>query len=198
VRAGEPLLEGPLVPHDILDISGEEALQDYLLNEIQKVYRAQNVRINDKHIEIIVKQMMNKVRIEDPGDTPFLPTDAVPKPTFNRVNQDVIAAGGKPATSKPLLQGVARASLSSESVVAAASFQETTKVLTDAALAGRKDTLRGLKENVLIGRMIPAGTGYPGLRNAQVRIDEDSLPQEEAPESPEDELSRDLEKALNS
>ncbi len=197
VRAGEALLDGPLVPHDILDISGEDALQDYLLTEIQRVYRAQNVRINDKHIEIIVKQMMNKVRVEDPGDTSFLPTDAVPKATFHKVNQEVMAQGGKPASSKPLLQGVARASLSSESVVAAASFQETTKVLTDAALAGRQDSLRGLKENVLIGRMIPAGTGYPELRRAQVRIAEDALPQEEPPESPEDELSRDLEKALH-
>ncbi len=116
---------------------------------------------------------------------------------FNRVNQQVMAKGGKPATCTPLLQGVARASLSSESVIAAASFQETTKVLTDAALAGRVDPLRGLKENVLIGRMIPAGTGYPPLRESIVRVDEASLPPKVVEESPEDDLSRDLEKALS-
>ncbi len=198
VHAGEPLLEGPLVPHDILNISGEEALQNYLLNEIQKVYRAQNVRINDKHIEIIIKQMMNKVEIEDPGDTNFLPTDPVSKTILKKVNKEMQKTGRKPATFKPLLQGVARASLSAESVVAAASFQETTKVLTNAALAGRNDNLRGLKENVLIGRMIPAGTGFPALRNSQVRIDESALPPEDAAENPEDELNLDLENALNS
>jgi DNA-directed RNA polymerase subunit beta' len=192
VRAGEPLVDGPLVPHDILRVSGEEALQTYLLNEVQKVYRAQNVRINDKHIEIMIRQMMNKVRIEDPGDTGFLPTDAVSKPTYHRVNQKVIAQNGKPASSTPLLQGIARASLSSDSVVAAASFQETTRVLTDAAMAGRRDFLRGLKENVLIGRMIPAGTGARPLRGAQVRIPEGVVPPgiEEEVEQPEDELAQ--------
>jgi DNA-directed RNA polymerase subunit beta' len=198
VRAGEPLLEGPLVPHDILRISGEEALQFYLLNEVQKVYRAQNVRINDKHVEILVRQMMGKVRIEDPGDTAMLITDAVSRAKFNKMNMDAIAKGGKPATCTPLLQGVARASLSAESVIAAASFQETTKVLTDAALASRRDMLRGLKENVAIGRMIPAGTGAPYLRRAQVCLSEEAVVAEEPEISPEDELSRDLEKALNS
>ncbi|MDR1534836.1 MAG: DNA-directed RNA polymerase subunit beta' [Planctomycetota bacterium] len=169
VKSGEPLVEGPLVPHDILAISGEEALQAYLLLEIQKVYRAQNVRINDKHIEIIIRQMMNKVKIEDPGDTPLLLTDAVSKTLINKVNHDVTAKGGRPAQFVGVLQGVARASLSSESVVAAASFQETTRVLTDAAIAGRRDSLRGLKENVLIGRMIPAGTGFPQLRKSNIR-----------------------------
>lgn len=195
VKAGEPLVEGPLVPHDILAISGEEALQNYLLGEIQKVYRAQNVRINDKHIEIIIRQMMNKVKIEDPGDTQLLLTDAVSKSLINKVNRDVVAKGGRPAQYVGVLQGVARASLSSESVVAAASFQETTRVLTDAAMAGRRDSLRGLKENVLIGRMIPAGTGFPQLRKANIRTQ--PLPESVAVAvAPEDEIGKDAENFL--
>ncbi|MCX7934236.1 MAG: DNA-directed RNA polymerase subunit beta', partial [Planctomycetota bacterium] len=196
VRAGEPLVEGPLVPHDILAINGEEAVQNYLLEEIQKVYRAQNVRINDKHIEIIIRKMMNKVRIDEPGDTPFLPTDAVPKPVFRRVNAEVLAQGGRPATCTPLLLGVARASLSSDSLIAAASFQETTRVLTDAALAGRRDYLRALKENVLIGRMIPAGTGFPPVRRGQLRIKDEALAGQTWEETPEDEIIRDPENVL--
>ncbi|MCD8350260.1 MAG: DNA-directed RNA polymerase subunit beta' [Planctomycetaceae bacterium] len=197
VKSGEPLVEGPLVPHDILAISGEEALQNYLLGEIQKVYRAQNVRINDKHIEIIIRQMMNKVKIEDPGDTQLLLTDAVSKSLITKVNRDVVAKGGRPAQFVGVLQGVARASLSSESVVAAASFQETTRVLTDAAIAGRRDNLRGLKENVLIGRMIPAGTGFPQLRKSNIRTQ--PLPRQEMAEdlAPEDEIGADLENILN-
>ncbi|MDR2391432.1 MAG: DNA-directed RNA polymerase subunit beta' [Planctomycetota bacterium] len=197
VKSGEPLVEGPLVPHDILAISGEEALQNYLLGEIQKVYRAQNVRINDKHIEIIIRQMMNKVKIEDPGDTPLLLTDAVSKTMINKVNKDVQAKGKKPAQFVGILQGVARASLSSESVVAAASFQETTRVLTDAAIAGRRDNLRGLKENVLIGRMIPAGTGFPQLRRSNVRTQ--PLLRVEVPENvaPEEEIGRNHESDQN-
>jgi DNA-directed RNA polymerase subunit beta' len=197
VKSGEPLVEGPLVPHDILAISGEEALQNYLLGEIQKVYRAQNVRINDKHIEIIIRQMMNKVKIEDPGDTQLLLTDAVSKSLITKVNRDVTSKGGRPAQFVGVLQGVARASLSSESVVAAASFQETTRVLTDAAIAGRRDNLRGLKENVLIGRMIPAGTGFPQLRKSNIRTQ--PLPRPEASDSlaPEDEIGADLENILN-
>lgn len=198
VRAGEPLVEGPLVPHDILRINGEEALQEYLLNEIQKVYRAQNVPINDKHIEILIRQMMNKVKIEDPGDTEFLVTDAVSKAVFREANKRVLAQGKRPATCTPLLQGVARASLSSDSVIAAASFQETTKVLTDAAIAGRTDYLRGLKENVLIGRMIPAGTGSPILRNALLRVAEGVEPPQPAGKAGEDSFNQDLEKALQS
>ncbi len=197
VKSGEALVEGPLVPHDILAISGDEALQNYLLGEIQKVYRAQNVRINDKHIEIIIRQMMSKVKIEDPGDTQLLLTDAVSKSLITKVNRDVVAKGGRPAQYVGVLQGVARASLSSESVVAAASFQETTRVLTDAAIAGRRDSLRGLKENVLIGRMIPAGTGFPQLRKSNIRTQ--PLPRQEAGEdtAPEDEIGADLENILN-
>ncbi|MDR0362491.1 MAG: DNA-directed RNA polymerase subunit beta', partial [Planctomycetota bacterium] len=197
VKAGEPLVEGPLVPHDILAISGEEALQNYLLGEIQKVYRAQNVRINDKHIEIIIRQMMNKVKIEDPGDTQLLLTDAVSKSLINKVNRDVVAKGGRPAQFVGVLQGVARASLSSDSVVAAASFQETTRVLTDAAMAGRRDNLRGLKENVLIGRMIPAGTGFPQLRNSNIRTQPLPPSEAEAEVAPEDEIGKEMENMLN-
>ncbi len=198
VKSGEALVEGPLVPHDILAISGDDALQNYLLGEIQKVYRAQNVRINDKHIEIIIRQMMNKVKIEDPGDTQLLLTDAVSKSLITKVNRDVVSKGGRPAQYVGVLQGVARASLSSESVVAAASFQETTRVLTDAAIAGRRDSLRGLKENVLIGRMIPAGTGFPQLRKSNIRTQ--PLPRQDALDdlAPEDEIGADLENILNS
>jgi DNA-directed RNA polymerase subunit beta' len=194
VKAGEPLVEGPLVPQDILRISGEPALQDYLLGEIQNVYRAQNVRINDKHIEILIRQMMQKVRIIDPGETEFLPTDAVSKTTIDPINEEIKAKGGedaKPAQTEPLLQGIARASLSSDSVIAAASFQETTKVLTEAAIAGRRDPLRGLKENVIIGHIIPAGTGYPTYRLGQVRVSEDALAeQHDQVHLPEEDISR--------
>ncbi len=198
VRAGEALVEGPLVPHDILRINGEEALQEYLLGEVQKVYRAQNVPINDKHIEILIRQMMAKVKIIDPGDTEFLITDSVSKTRFKKENQRVMAAGGKPAQGESMLQGVARASLSADSMIAAASFQETTRVLTDAAISGKIDPLRGLKENVLIGRMIPAGTGAPHLRASHIRFaDGIELPQVEE-ENPEDDLSKDFEKTLHS
>lgn len=160
VRSGEALTEGPLVPHDILRISGEEAVQGYLLREVQAVYRSQNVTIDDKHIEIIVSQMMRKVRIEDPGDTEFLPGSVVDKFRFRRANRDVIEANGRPARATPLLLGITKASLQSDSFISAASFQETTRVLTEAAVRGLRDDLRGLKENVIVGRLIPAGTGF--------------------------------------
>ena len=197
VRAGEALVDGPLVPHDILRVKGEFALQEYVLNEVQKVYRAQSVRIDDKHIEILVRQMLNKVQITDPGDTDFLISDSVSKVRLRHVNERIAAKGGKSAEYEPILQGVARASLSSDSVVAAASFQETTKVLTDAAIAGRIDTLRGLKENVLIGRLIPAGTGAPILRQGVVRIKAEAMPVAVEEGAPEDDIGADLEKALN-
>jgi DNA-directed RNA polymerase subunit beta' len=160
VRAGDRLVDGPLIPHDILHISGEEKLQQYILNEVQAVYRSQSVRIDDKHIEILIRQMMRKVQIDDPGDTDFLPTDIVSKSEFQRRNKEVLASGGRPATASPMLLGIARASLQAESWIAAASFQETTKVLTEAAIGGRRDELRGLKENVILGHIIPAGTGF--------------------------------------
>jgi len=162
VRAGTPLVEGPLVPHDILNINGEEAVQQYLLNEVQNVYRSQSVRIDDKHIEIIIKQMMSKVVVEDVGDTDFLPYSVVDKFYFRRVNEELRKKSPKknPAAAKPLLMGITKAALQSESFISAASFQETTKVLTEAAIAGKIDHLRGLKENVILGHLIPAGTGF--------------------------------------
>ncbi|MCE9581113.1 MAG: DNA-directed RNA polymerase subunit beta', partial [Planctomycetes bacterium] len=160
VRAGEALVDGPLVPHDILRISGEEAVQIYLLREVQNVYRSQSVTIDDKHIEIIVSQMLRKVKIQASGDSDMLPGTVIDKFRFQEENRKYEEKGKKPATAKPLLLGVTKAALQSESFIAAASFQETTKVLTEAALAARRDDLVGLKENVILGHMIPAGTGF--------------------------------------
>jgi DNA-directed RNA polymerase subunit beta' len=159
VRAGEPLMDGAANPHDILDILGEKELQKYLVNEIQEVYRLQGVQINDKHIEVIVKQMLKRVVVEEPGDTEFLVGEQVAKTIFTRRNQAVIRDGGTPARGKPILLGITKSSLSTESFISAASFQETTRVLTQAAVGGMVDRLRGLKENVIMGRIIPAGTG---------------------------------------
>ncbi|MCZ6690710.1 MAG: DNA-directed RNA polymerase subunit beta' [Planctomycetota bacterium] len=160
VQAGEPLVDGPLVPQDILRISGEEALQSYLMREVQNVYRAQNVTIDDKHVEIIISQMLRKVQVENSGETEFLPGQTVDKFQFRAQNEETRASGKKPATAVPLLLGITKAALFSESFISAASFQETTKVLTEAALAGKTDELLGLKENVILGHMIPAGTGF--------------------------------------
>jgi len=172
VRAGDPLIEGPLVPHDILRIRGEEEVQQYILREVQAVYRAQNVTINDKHVELIVSCMMRKVRVVSPGDTPFLPNAVVDKFRLRAENAKAKKAGKKPATFKPLLLGITKAAIQSESFIAAASFQETTKVLTDAALAGRRDDLVGLKENVIVGHMVPAGTGFKAYLELPLRREE--------------------------
>ena len=166
VVAGERLSEGSVNPHDILRVQGVNKVQEYLVNEIQDVYRLQAVEINDKHIEVIVKQMLQKVRIIDPGDTNFLEGEEVDKVRFNKENDKVIAEGGDPSTCQPILLGITRASLRTDSFISAASFQETTRVLTEAAVQGKVDHLRGLKENVIIGRLIPAGTGtnaYQGI-----------------------------------
>ncbi len=208
VQAGTPLIDGPLIPHDILRINGEEDLQRYLLKEVQGVYRQQNVTINDKHVEIVLAQMLRKVKIDSEGDSTFLPNEVidrfrfrtenlrlsqsvkvaepgdtdlqvgqvVSKDEFNTKNDEVEAAGGepakgrkpKPANGKTLLLGITKASLQSESFISAASFQETTKVLTQAALAGQTDKLIGLKENVILGRLIPAGTGFSGYQGIKV------------------------------
>ncbi len=165
VVAGEQLSEGSINPHDILRIQGVQAVQEYLVNEIQDVYRLQGVKINDKHIEVIVRQMLQKIKIVDPGDTNFLEGEAVDKFRFFDENAKVVAEGGDPATYQPLLLGITRASLMTDSFVSAASFQETTRVLTDAAVQGRVDNLQGLKENVIIGHLIPAGTGMDRYRN---------------------------------
>jgi DNA-directed RNA polymerase beta' subunit len=169
VKAGEPLMDGAVNPHDILDILGPTELQRYLVDEVQKVYRLQGVTINDKHIEIIIRQMMRRVRIEDPGDTDFMIGEQIDRFTFEKENERVLKQGGRPATAKPLLLGITKASLTTDSWVSAASFQETTRVLTEAALNGAVDELRGLKENVIMGRMIPAGTGMLKYRNTFVK-----------------------------
>ncbi len=164
VRAGEPLMEGSANPNDILRIRGEKELAKYLVNEVQLVYRLQGVRINDKHIEVIVRQMLRRVKITDPGDSEFLLGEHVEKHVFREVNEKLIAEGKKPAAAEALILGITKASLSTESFISAASFQETTKVLTEAATAGKVDYLRGLKENVIMGRLIPAGTGLKMYR----------------------------------
>jgi DNA-directed RNA polymerase subunit beta' len=215
VKAGEALVDGPLVPHDILRISGEEAVQQYLVREIQNVYRSQRVDIDDKHIEIIVSQMLRKVKIEGVGDTSLLPgsvldkyefrqandrlaacvriTDkgdsefaigsVVPKDALAQANSQIETLGGtpakgtkpKPATASTQLLGITKASVQSSSFISAASFQETTKVLTEAALAGKVDNLVGLKENVILGHLIPAGTGFGTFQSAEVRVRPEAL-----------------------
>ena len=159
MRAGDRLSEGPVNPHDILRIKGPRAVQEYLLNEVQEVYRLQGVKINDKHIGVIVKQMLQKVRIMDPGDTEFLEGEHVDKQVFRDENDRAKKKKESPATAEPLLLGITKACLTTQSFISAASFQETTRVLTDAAIRGAKDDLLGLKENIIIGHLIPAGTG---------------------------------------
>jgi DNA-directed RNA polymerase subunit beta' len=161
VRAGDPLTDGPLDPQELLEVRGRAEVQNYLVKEVQKVYRSQGVTISDKHIEIIVRQLLRKVRVDNPGDTKMLPTELADRLAFERENARVLAEGGEPATAAPQLLGVTKASLNTESFLAAASFQETTRVLTEAAITGARDYLVGLKENVIIGKLIPAGTGAP-------------------------------------
>jgi DNA-directed RNA polymerase subunit beta' len=168
LRAGEALMDGPLNPHDILAVLGEKELQAYLVNEIQEVYRLQGVAISDKHIETIVRQMLRWVKIEEVGDTNFLLEQQTDKFRFREENERVIADGGRPAIGRPLLLGITKASLSTDSFISAASFQETTRVLTEASINGAVDGLRGLKENVIVGRLIPAGTGMEYYRNIQL------------------------------
>ncbi len=179
IKAGEPLMDGPVNPHDILDVLGDQELQRYLVNEVQEVYRLQGVNINDKHIEVIVRQMLKRVRVETVGDTNFLVGEQVDKHVFLEENQRILAAGGAPATAKPLLLGITKASLSTDSFMSAASFQETTKILTEAAINGAWDELRGLKENVIMGRLIPAGTGMSWYRETTVSAPETSTEVEE-------------------
>ncbi len=159
VFAGQQLTDGPVVPHDILRVCGDKVLQEYLLNEVQEVYRLQGVRINDKHIELIISQMLKKVRIDDGGDSPFLVGEQIDRVQFKKANDEIIKKKGKPAQATPLLLGVTKVSLTTDSFISAASFQETTRVLTEAASSGKIDLLRGLKENVIVGHLIPAGTG---------------------------------------
>ena len=161
IRAGDPITDGPINPQEYLETRGRDAVQRYLVKEVQRVYRCQGVTINDKHIEIIVRQMLRKVRIDQPGDSEQLPFELVDKFDFEEINNQVLAEGGEPATAETVLLGVTKASLNTSSFLAAASFQETTRVLTEAAINGAKDQLIGLKENVIIGKLIPAGSGAP-------------------------------------
>ncbi len=171
VRAGEALTDGPLNPHDLLKIKGEKELARFLVDEIQEVYRLQGVRLNDKHIEVIVRQMLRKVKIKEPGDSHYLPGENVDRRALDDENRKLREAGKSPATAKLLLLGISRASLSTESFISAASFQETTKVLTDAAVSGKVDHLRGLKENLIMGRLIPAGTGLAKRRFQGIAVE---------------------------
>jgi DNA-directed RNA polymerase subunit beta' len=188
VRAGEALMDGSSNPHDILKIKGEKELAKYLVNEVQEVYRLQGVRINDKHIEVIVRQMLRRVRVKEVGDTDFLVGEHVEKVIFDEVNRRMLDEGKQPAQADPLLLGITKASLSTDSFISAASFQETTKVLTEASMWGKVDHLRGLKENVIMGRLIPAGTGMARYQRIGIQV--------EAPEGmlegPEEETSFEL------
>jgi len=171
VRAGEALMDGSSNPHDILKIKGEKELAKYLVDEVQEVYRLQGVRINDKHIEVIVRQMLRRMRVKEVGDTDFLVGEQVEKVVFEETNRRMAEAGKEPAIAEPLLLGITKASLSTDSFISAASFQETTKVLTEASMWGKVDNLRGLKENVIMGRLIPAGTGMAKYHDIGIRID---------------------------
>ena len=186
IRAGDAITDGPINPQEYLETRGREAVQRYLVKEVQRVYRSQGVTINDKHIEIIVRQMMRKVRIDQPGDTEQLPFELIDRFEFEEINNKVLAEGGEPATAETVLLGVTKASLNTSSFLAAASFQETTRVLTEAAINGAKDRLVGLKENVIIGKLIPAGSGAPAnvaaRREAERREAAEALAGGELPE----------------
>jgi DNA-directed RNA polymerase subunit beta' len=179
VKAGEALMDGPTNPHDILAVLGDKELSAYLVNEIQEVYRLQGVGINDKHIEVIVRQMLRKVKVNEVGDTRFLSGEQVERFVYDQENERVSKEGGQVATSEPLLLGITKVSLSTDSWISAASFQETTKVLTEAAINSRTDYLRGLKENIIMGRLIPAGTGLAAYKRWKIvvnEVDHDSPP----------------------
>jgi DNA-directed RNA polymerase subunit beta' len=176
IRAGESLMDGAANPHDILKVLGEKELAKYLVNEIQEVYRLQGVRINDKHVEVIVRQMLRRIRVKDVGDTNFLVDEQVDRHTFEEENERVLSDGKRPAIGEPMLLGITKGALSSDSFISASSFQETTKVLTEAAIQGKTDNLTGLKENVIMGRLIPAGTGRPEYKRMDIDVE---LPEEE-------------------
>ena len=171
INAGEPIMDGPANPHDILRILGEKELARYLVDEVQEVYRLQGVKINDKHIEVVVRQMLRRVRIKEVGDTDFLVGEQVERHIFEEENEKIRAQGGTPSVAEPLLLGITKASLSTNSFISAASFQETTRVLTQASIEGKYDELTGLKENVIVGRLIPAGSGFPGYRNSEIEVE---------------------------
>ena len=173
IQKGDSLMDGPSDPHDILKVSGEKALASYLVDEVQEVYRLQGVTINDKHIELIVRQMLRKVEILDPGDTSYLVGEQVDRYKTEETNSKITGEGGRVATFKPLLLGITKMSLNTESWISAASFQETTRILTEASVQSRSDYLLGLKENVIMGRLIPSGTGYKDYRNRSIAYEEE-------------------------
>jgi DNA-directed RNA polymerase subunit beta' len=177
VEVGQQLTEGSVNPHEKLRVEGVQALQLFQVEEVQQVYRSQGVTIHDKHIEIIIRQMLRKVHIIEPGDTEFLPGELVDRKRFEETNAQVVESGGEPASARPILMGITKASLATDSWLAAASFQETTRVLTEAAISGKSDPLLGLKENVIIGKLIPAGTGMGRYRNILVRIKPEAIPE---------------------
>src|SRR3989442_3246416 len=177
VEVGQQLTEGSVNPHEKLRVEGIQALQMHLVDEVQQVYRSQGVTIHDKHIELIVRQMLRKVQIIEPGDTDFLPGELIDRKRFQDRNAEVVDQGGEPASARPILMGITKASLATDSWLAAASFQETTRVLTEAAISPRSDPLLGLKENVIIGKLIPAGTGMGRYRNIQVKIKPEAIPE---------------------
>ena len=179
VKKGQQLTEGPILPHDILEILGAQELQAFLVNEVQEVYRLQGVTISDKHIEMIVRQMLRKVRITESGDTTFLWGEQIDKVKFEVENERVEKMGGQPAEASPVLLGITKASIETESFLSAASFQDTTRVLTEAATLGKRDMLRGFKENVIMGHIIPAGTGFDGHRNLELQPQVDPIEEEE-------------------
>ncbi len=188
VRAGDALMDGSANPHDILNIRGLKELARYLVDEVQEVYRLQGVKINDKHIEVIVRQMLRRIKVVDPGDTEFLMGEQVEKWVFEERNDQTMAQGKRPATGEPLLLGITKASLTTESWISAASFQETTKVLADAAVQGKIDYLRGLKENVIMGRLIPAGTGLAQYRELDIKMSDAEAAELPPPETLEIEM----------
>ncbi len=189
VQAGEPLMEGSTNPHDLLGIKGEKELAKYLVDEVQEVYRLQGVKINDKHIEVIVRQMLRRVRVKEVGDTDFLVGEQIERSVFEDMNMRVLASGGKPAVGEPLLLGITKASLSTDSFISAASFQETTKVLTEASISGKVDYLRGLKENVIMGRLIPAGTGLDRYKNLRLAHEDANSKGAPVPPVPAEEIA---------
>jgi len=192
-------MDGVHNPHDLLAIKGEKALARYLVDEVQEVYRLQGVKINDKHMEIIVRQMLRRVKVKDPGDTSFIADEQVERYRFQEENERVVSKGEKPAIGEPMLLGITKASLSTQSFISAASFQETTRVLTEASLAGKVDYLRGLKENVIMGRLIPAGTGLPMYRKLGIKAaDAESTVELESQETDEKLIEKDVDiKATN-
>jgi DNA-directed RNA polymerase subunit beta' len=177
VEVGQQLTEGSVNPHEKLRVEGVQALQLHLVDEVQSVYRSQGVTIHDKHIELIIRQMLRKVHIIEPGDTEFLPGELVDRKRFEEKNAEVVESGGEPASARPILMGITKASLATDSWLAAASFQETTRVLTEAAISAKSDPLLGLKENVIIGKLIPAGTGMGRYRNIRPAIAEEAIPE---------------------